>query len=99
MSHMTKLILRIIMMRARSRIRPEIGREQCGFVEDSGTRNALSTNLVKQNNFENIFGPFPRSIYWLHMVKISSDSAKICGKNLAFPTTIHQKIDSVETRV
>ena len=34
MSHMTKLILRIIMMRARSRIRPEIGREQCGFVEE-----------------------------------------------------------------
>ena len=41
MSHMTKLILRIIMMRARSRIRPEIGREQCGFVEDSGTRNSI----------------------------------------------------------
>ena len=65
----------------------------------AGHYNELSTNLVKQNNFENIFGPFPRSIYWLHMVKISSDSAKICGKILAFPTTIHQKIDSVETRV
>ena len=41
MSHMTKLILKIIMMRARCKIRPEIGREQCGFVEDSGTRNAI----------------------------------------------------------
>ncbi len=29
------------MMRARSRIKPEIGQEQCGFVKDSGTRNAI----------------------------------------------------------
>ncbi|MGX9987587.1 reverse transcriptase domain-containing protein [Soonwooa purpurea] len=41
MSHMTKLIIRILMNRARSRIRPEIGQEQCGFVKDTGTRNAI----------------------------------------------------------
>ena len=41
MSHITKLILRIIMERVHSRIRPEIGIEQCGFVEDTGTRNAI----------------------------------------------------------
>ena len=41
MSHITKLILRIIMNRARSRIRPEIGKEQCGFVQDAGKRNAI----------------------------------------------------------
>ena len=34
MSHITKLILRIIMERVHSRIRPEIGIEQCGFVQD-----------------------------------------------------------------
>jgi len=41
MSHVTKIILRILLMRARSRITPEIGIEQFGFVEDSGTRNAI----------------------------------------------------------
>ena len=41
MSHITKLTLRITMNRARSRIRPEIGKEQCGFVQDAGTRNAI----------------------------------------------------------
>ena len=33
--------LRIIMNRARNRIIPEIGKEQCGFIQDSGTRNAI----------------------------------------------------------
>ena len=41
MSHITKIILRIIMLRARRIIKPEIGEEQCGFVEDSSTRNAI----------------------------------------------------------
>ena len=41
MSHSTKLILRIIMEKVCSRIRSEIGKEQCGFVEDTGTRNAI----------------------------------------------------------
>ena len=41
MSHMTKILLRIIMRRMRSRIRPEISDEQCGFVEGKGTSNAI----------------------------------------------------------
>ena len=41
MSHIIKLILRIIMEKACSRIRLEIGIEQCGFVEDTGIRNAI----------------------------------------------------------
>ncbi|XP_071944773.1 uncharacterized protein [Antedon mediterranea] len=41
MSHVTKIILRILLMRARSRLKPEIGSEQYGFVKDSGTRNAI----------------------------------------------------------
>ena len=41
MSHIIKLILRIIMRRARSKINPEIGEQHCGFVEDAGTRNAI----------------------------------------------------------
>ncbi|XP_037779155.1 uncharacterized protein LOC119575579 [Penaeus monodon] len=40
MSQITKIILKVIMARARSKLRPEIGKEQCGFVEDSGTRKA-----------------------------------------------------------
>ena len=41
MSHITKLILRIIMKRAQNRITPEIGKQQCSFVRDAGTRNAI----------------------------------------------------------
>ena len=41
MSHIIKLILRIIMTRIRRVIRPEISQTQCGFVADAGTRNAI----------------------------------------------------------
>jgi len=41
MSHMTKLLLRIIMLRIRSKVHPEIAEEQCGFMKDKGTRNAI----------------------------------------------------------
>ena len=41
MSHILKLILRIIMPRIRRVIRPEISQTQCGFVADAGTRNAI----------------------------------------------------------
>ena len=41
MNHITKILLRIIVLRTRSRIRPEIGKEQCGFMQDTGTRNAI----------------------------------------------------------
>ena len=43
MSHVIKTILRIIMWRARKNIKPEIGKEQCGFMKDTGTRNAIFT--------------------------------------------------------
>ena len=42
MSHITKILLRIIMMRVWNKIRPEIAEEQCGFVEGKGTTNAIS---------------------------------------------------------
>ena len=41
MSHVTKILLRILMMRARKIIKPEIAEEQCGFVEGKGTTNAI----------------------------------------------------------
>ena len=37
MSPITKIILRILLLRTRSRITPEIGVEQFRFVEDAGT--------------------------------------------------------------
>ena len=41
MSHVTKILLRIIIMRVRNKIEPEIAEEQCGFVEGKGTSNAI----------------------------------------------------------
>ncbi|GFN80048.1 endonuclease-reverse transcriptase [Plakobranchus ocellatus] len=41
MSHITKILLNIIMLRIRNKIKPEITEEQCGFVEDKGTSNAI----------------------------------------------------------
>ena len=40
MSHITKILLKIVMARMRNKITPEIAEEQCGFVKDKGTRNA-----------------------------------------------------------
>ena len=41
MSHVTKILLRIIMKRVRSKLKTEIAEEQCGFVEGKGTSNAV----------------------------------------------------------
>ena len=41
MSHVVKILLKILMKRARNKIRPEIPKTRCGFVEDCGTRNAI----------------------------------------------------------
>ena len=41
MSHVTKIILRVILLRARSKIGPEMSEEQYGFMQDKGTRNAI----------------------------------------------------------
>ena len=43
MNHVTKILLRIIMERIRSKIRPEISETQFGFVADKSTRNAIFT--------------------------------------------------------
>ena len=41
MSHITKILLKILMARMRNKITPEIAEEQCGFVKDKVTRNAI----------------------------------------------------------
>ncbi|GFS15743.1 LINE-1 retrotransposable element ORF2 protein [Elysia marginata] len=41
MSHVTKILLRVVMMRIRSKIKPEIADEQYGFVEGKGTTNTI----------------------------------------------------------
>lgn len=41
MSHVTKILLRIINLRIRKHIKPEIAEEQFGFVEGKGTTNAI----------------------------------------------------------
>ena len=41
MSHLTKVLLRILMSRMRNKILPEISEAQFGFMADKGTRNAI----------------------------------------------------------
>ncbi|GFR99132.1 endonuclease-reverse transcriptase [Elysia marginata] len=41
MSHVTKILLRVVMMRVRNKIGQEIAEKQCGFVERKGTTNAI----------------------------------------------------------
>ena len=41
MSQVTKVMLRVILKRVRSKIQPEISEEQFGFVSGKGTRNAI----------------------------------------------------------
>ena len=42
-SHITKVLLRVLMLRMRKSLRPEIAKTQFGFVPDKGTRNAIFT--------------------------------------------------------
>ena len=49
-NHITKIILKVITERIRSRIRPEIAEEQFGFVTNSRTTNAIFTlNRIIEN--------------------------------------------------
>ncbi|CAF3582803.1 unnamed protein product [Rotaria socialis] len=41
MSHVTKILLKILMMRMKSKTGPEIAKEQYGFMPDKSTRNAI----------------------------------------------------------
>ena len=41
LSVVTKIIPKVLLMRIRSKLRPEINQVQCGFTEDTGTRNAM----------------------------------------------------------
>ena len=41
MSHLTKVLLRVLMNRMRDKIMPEISETQFGFMADKGTRNAI----------------------------------------------------------
>ncbi|GFR85386.1 RNA-directed DNA polymerase from mobile element jockey-like [Elysia marginata] len=43
MSHVTKILLRVVMIRIRNKIKPEIADEQYGFLEGKGTTNAIYT--------------------------------------------------------
>ena len=43
MSHLTKLLLRILMQSMRSKLRPEISNSQFRFMAYKGTRNAIFT--------------------------------------------------------
>ena len=43
MSHLTKLLLRILMQRMRSKLKLEISNSQFGYMADKGTRNAIFT--------------------------------------------------------
>ena len=49
-NHITKIILKVITERIKSRIRPEMAKEQFGFVANSGTTNAIFTlNRIIEN--------------------------------------------------
>ena len=41
MSHLTKLIIRVLLKRIRGRTADEVAEEQYGFMPDKGTRNAI----------------------------------------------------------
>jgi len=47
MCHVTKILLRVILLRARSKVRQEISEEQYGSMDDRGTRNAIFALRLK----------------------------------------------------
>ena len=53
MSHLTKVLLRVLLCRMRSKIRPEISEKQLGVVTGRGTRNATFTlNMLLERSIE-----------------------------------------------
>ena len=53
MSHTLKLLLKIVLERCRSKIRPEIDQCQYGFMPDKGTRNAICTlRMLSERNIQ-----------------------------------------------
>ena len=53
MSHITRVLLRVLMLRMRKSLRPEIAKTQFGFVPDKGTRNAIFTlSMLMERCFE-----------------------------------------------
>ena len=49
MSHITKIILKVILARIRPKIQQEIAEEQYGFIKDKGTANAI---FILRNLYE-----------------------------------------------
>ena len=53
MSQLAKVLLRVLLCRMRSKIRPEISEKQFGFVADRGQRNAIFTlNMLLERSIE-----------------------------------------------
>ena len=70
-SPITKLILRIIMERVCSRIRLEIKIEQCGFIHDTGKRNAIfmvrmiSERAIEKQRCLHVFFDYRKIFDWV----------------------------------
>ena len=99
MSHITKILLTILMARMRNKITPEIAEEQCGFVKDKGTRNAniymlrpLTERAIEiQRDLYLCFIDYTKTFDKLRHEEIMSifDSLNIDGKDLRIVRNIY----------
>ena len=98
MSHITKILLKILMARMRNKITPEIAEEQCGFVKDKGTRNAiymlrtLTERAIEiQRDLYLCFIDYTKAFDKLRHEEIMSilDSLNIDGKDLRIVRNIY----------
>ena len=97
MSHITKILLNILMARMRNKISPEIAEEQCVFVKDKGTRNTiymLRTNRTRHGNQKDLylcFIDYTKAFDKLRHEEIMSilDSLNIDGKDLRIVRNIY----------
>ena len=98
MSHITKILLKILMASMRNKITPEIAEEQYGFVKDKGTRNAiymirtLTERAIEiQKDLYLCFIDYTKAFDKLRHEEIMSilDSLNIDGKDLRIVRTIY----------
>ena len=93
MSHLTKILLRIIMKRMRNKLSPEISRSQFGFVSDSGTRNAIFTlQTLMERSIE-----VQKDLY-LCFIDYSKAFDKVKHENL-FKILTQLQVDSKDLRI
>lgn len=96
MSHIIKLIVRILNNKVHSRIKPERGKEQCCFLQDTGTRKLIfmiRMHSVSNTNTERLIPMFHMTITKTY----TTDTKSIAIPKIYMPDARHAKMTHMKS--